>query len=260
MNPALLCNGVLRHARRLPKQHQFSYRVFMLCVDLDQLEQTIGSNRWISLERFNLLSYRRGDFAGDKDQPLSEHIRQLVEQHSGQRPSGPVRLLANFACLGYSLNPITIYWCHDRKDKLTHMVGSVTSTPWGQRQDYVFSVPDNRDGRFELHNNKQLHVSPFMNMDMQYHWKIRYQPDQPIGQAGISVRIEAIEKGQPMFTAALSLTPQPLTSRSLLHALVRHPMMTGRVLIAIYWQALRLWRKHIPYIPHPDKSSSKGHR
>jgi DUF1365 family protein len=258
MNPALLCNGVLSHARRLPTQHKFRYRVFMLCVDLDQLEQTISSNRWISRERFNLLSYRREDFAGDPKQPLSEHIRQRVEQECGERPAGPVRLLANFACLGYSLNPIAIYWCHDINGKLTHMVGSVTSTPWGQRQDYVFKVPENTDGRFELRNNKQMHVSPFMNMDMQYHWKISYQPDKATGQAGISVSIETIEKGQSVFTAALALTPQPLTSRSLFKALLRHPMMTGQVLVGIYWQALRLWRKHIPYIAHPDKTSSEG--
>lgn len=258
MNPALLCNGTLSHARRLPKRHAFRYRVFMLCVDLDRLDQTVASNRWISSERFNLLSYRRKDFAGDYHQPLSEYIRQLVERETGERPDGPVRLLANFACLGYSLNPIAIYWCHDTEGKLSHMVGSVTSTPWGQRQDYVFKVPDNTDGRFELENNKQMHVSPFMNMNMQYHWKIRYQPDQASGQAGISVSIETVENGKSMFTAALTLKPQPLTSSSLFRALLRHPMMTGQVLIGIYWQALRLWRKHIPYIQHPDKPSSKG--
>lgn len=258
MNPALLCNGTLSHARRLPKQHRFRYRVFMLCVDLDKLNETAASNRWISLERFNLLSYRRKDFAGNADQPLSEHIRGLVEQHCGERPAGPVRLLANFACLGYSINPIAIYWCHDNKGNLTHMVGSVTSTPWEQRQDYVFKVPENSNGRFELQNNKQMHVSPFMRMDMQYHWKIRYQPDQAARQPGISVSIETVENGESMFTAALSLKPQPLTSGSLFKALLRHPMMTAQVLLGIYWQALRLWRKHIPYIAHPDKPSSKG--
>lgn len=230
----------------------------MLCVDLDQLEQTANSNRWISLERFNLLSYRRKDFAGDQSQPLAEHIRQLVQQHCGEKPSGPIRLLANFACLGYSLNPIAIYWCHNSQGQLTHMVGSVTSTPWGQRQDYVFTVPESPAGRFELQNNKQMHVSPFMNMDMQYHWKIRYQPDQANSKAGISVSIETIENGQSMFTAALALTPQKLTSKTLFSALLRHPMMTGQVLIGIYWQALRLWRKHLPYIQHPDKQSTKG--
>lgn len=258
MNPALLCIGTLSHSRRLPKPHKFKYRVFMPCVDLEQLSDTAQRNRWISLERFNLLSFRRKDFTGDPSTPLADHIRDLVQQHSGVRPSGPVRLLANFACLGYSLNPIAIYWCHNADGELTHLVGSVTSTPWGQRQDYVFSVPDNTSGQFELLNQKQMHVSPFMNMDMQYRWRIRYKPDQPASQAAISVTIETIENGQSIFTAALALKPKPLNSQTVFSALLRHPMMTGQVLLGIYWQALRLWRKHIPYIQHPDKVSSKG--
>lgn len=246
--------------RRLPTPHKFQYRVFMPCVDLEQLQHTADKNRWISLERFNLLSFRRKDFAGDPSTPLADHIRQLVQQHAGQRPAGPVRLLANFACLGYSLNPIAIYWCHNAQGQLTHLVGSVTNTPWGERQDYVFSVPQNSNGRFELLNNKQMHVSPFMGMDMQYRWRIRYQPDQPTGQAAINVNIDTLKNGHSIFSAALALKPIPLTSQSVFSALLRHPMMTGQVLLGIYWQALRLWRKHIPYIQHPDKASSKGQK
>ncbi|MCA9056491.1 MAG: DUF1365 domain-containing protein, partial [Planctomycetaceae bacterium] len=165
----------------------------------------------------------------------------------GSRPTGPVCLLTNLRYFGYILNPISLYYCFDADGlRVQTVVAEVTNTPWGERHCYVISGPEQKSIRvWRTTTNKDLHVSPFLPMDMTYHWRL----STPGGR--LSVHIENHRQGVKVFDATLLLTRRPITTGTLAAALARHPWMTGKAVAGIYWQALKLWWKGAPFITHP---------
>jgi len=69
----------------------------------------------------------------------------------------------------------------------------------------------------------------------------------------LSVHMENCRQGAKVFDATLALERRPLTGASLARALAFFPLMTAKVVVAIYWQALRLWAKRVPFHIHPKK-------
>ena len=234
--------GTIRHRRFAPQRHAFRHRLAMLYLDLDRLEQLLGGR--LSSRRPGLVRYRRSDYLGDPDVPLAQAVRDLVQERTGRRPSGPVWLLANLRTFGHCFNPVCFYFCYDQHQRLEAVVAQVTNTPWKERHSYVLR----RDGeapvlRGELH--KQLHVSPFMGMRQRY--SLRVAAPGPT----LSVHIESSEQEQPVFDATLSLRQKPLTRRTLRRMCARYPAATLRILALIYAHAAVLKLKGVPLHRRP---------
>ncbi len=242
--------GRVRHARRKPVPHRFRYRVFMLYLDLDELD-TVFDGRWFwSTTRAAIARFRRQNHTGPADQPLDESVRDLVEAECGRRPTGPVRLLTNLSYYGYCFNPVSFYYCFDETgDEVVATVCEVTNTPWGERDVYV--LPAGRAERSGLAQRftggKKLHVSPFMPMDMQYDWSFT----RPGGR--LAVHMVNSREGERVFDASLLLDRTEICGRSLARVLAVFPFMTAKVIAAIHWEALKLWLKRCPVHVHPKK-------
>lgn len=216
----------------------------MVYLDLDELAD-VFRGRWLwSVTRPAWSWFRRADHLGDPRRPLDACVRDLVEQHSGRRPLGPVRLLTNLRTAGYLMNPVSFYYCFGPDGEgVEAVVAEVTNTPWGERHCYVV---EGRGGAIRRETPKEFHVSPFMGMDLVYHWTLR-EPGRHLG-----LRIANRERdGTLLFDAVLALERREISGRSLARALLRYPLMTGRVATAIYGQALRLAWKRAPFFPHP---------
>lgn len=246
--------GHLRHRRFAPRRNDFRYRIYFTLIDLDELP-TLFQNRWFwSSRRPALAWFRRADYLGDPATPLCEAVRDRVEEETGVRPSGPIRLLTHLRQFGYNFNPVSFYYVYDATGReLETVVAEITNTPWDERYSYVLSVANaERVGAKVLRwqFDKRFHVSPFLPMDMRYDWRFTAPGD------ALDVHMENWREGQCDFDSSLTLRRLPLTSGSLARALWSFPLMTLRVSWLIYWQALRLWWKRIPFFVHPEKHSS----
>lgn len=246
-----LYEGSVRHRRHAPVPHAFTRGLFMVYLDLAELPQ-VFRGRWLwSSSRPALAWFRRADHLGDPAVPLDVAIRDLVAARTGRRPDGPIRLLTHLRYLGYVFNPVSLYYCFSADG--THVravVADVSNTPWGERHQYVLDAPE--DGRLRWQLRKAFHVSPFMPMDLEYDWRFSAPAD------GLSVHMANTRQGVPIFDATLMLRRRPITSSSLARVLLRHPAMTLAVVLGIYREAYRLWRKHVPFHPHPRHSASTG--
>lgn len=241
--------GRLRHRRRTPKQNDFSYRMYMVYLDLAEAEAALGRGWLTSAGGGALFAFRRGDYLGDAAVPLDASVRQLVESRLGRRPPGPIRLLTNLACLGTNFNPVSFYYCFGEDGGLEAVVADIVNTPWGERHAYVLDARGQEGGLLSFAFDKDFHVSPFFGMAQQYAWKfLRPGPK-------LMVHMENFEHGEKVFDATLSLERRAgLSPRALLACQWRHPLMGLRVLFWIYLQAARLLMKKIPFVPHPRKA------
>jgi hypothetical protein len=249
--------GHVVHQRLTPVGNAFRYSLFFLYLDLAELEQ-VFAGRWLwSLERPNWASFRRADYFHSSPLPLDQAVRDEVERQLGQRPAGPIRILTHLRYLGYCFNPISIYYCFAGDGcTLEAFLVEIHNTPWGEEYLRAFDARTApRDGEWHTFRlDKEFHVSPFMPMDMEYDWRFT-----PPGEH-LAVHMTSQRQGREIFSASLNLQQQPLTGGSLAAALLRWPFMTAKVVAAIYWQALRLKLKGVPFCPHPETLDvRKGH-
>ncbi len=240
--------GTLRHRRYAPRNHQFTYGVFMALLDIDRIPELMRVSRLTSYNRWNWASFEERDHFGDPLLPLRERLRRDAADHGLDLPEGPIYLLTNLRYLGYCFNPISLFYCHDAAGKLRMILAEVCST-FGERHNYW--VEGSGEEVLRQRMAKQMHVSPFMDMAMDYEFALT-----PPGER-LTAHMNTIESGAKLFDATLTLEREPWSTRSLHRALWRHPWMTLKVILAIHWEALRLWSKGVPVFTHPARRERK---
>lgn len=234
-----LYEGVVHHRRVAPSK-EFSHRITLAYLDLDELPGLIDGGL---LKRApGLVRFRRADYLGDAHAPLRDAVADLVEARTDRRPQGPIRLLAQLRCFGHCFNPVAFYYCFDPTgERLEMLVAEVTNTPWGERHAYV--VPGG-EGRF----TKALHVSPFFGMDQLYSCRAT------LPGRTLAVHVQSESNQELAFDATLSLRRRELSKSSLRQAALR--MTSARVLALIYGHAVGLRLAGAPVFRHRNRAGA----
>ncbi len=247
--------GRIRHRRFSPKTHKFTYSLYMMYMDLDELP-VIFKHRWLwSIKRFSLAWFRRKDHLYQPATDLVTELKQIVFAHTGKTPQGPIRLLTHLRHMGVCFNPLSLFYCFDKSDEnVEFIVAEVNNTPWGERHCYVLheNLSKESASKLRFRNRKKFHVSPFIHMDLDYHWYM-IKPSQ-----NLIAHIENISSNRKIFDATLTLQRREINSPNLAKMLLLYPLISFKVIILIYCEALRLWLKRIPFLPYKKDMQPNG--
>jgi DUF1365 family protein len=252
-----LYHGWLRHRRFAPRPHAFRYPLFFMYLDLAELD-TVFRGRWFwSTRRTALARFDRADHLGDPQVPLDQAVRDLVVQRTGWRPQGPIRLLTHLRYFGHCFNPVSFYYCFGADGETVEcIVAEVNNTPWGERHCYVLNKPVQAVSakHQQFRSEKVFHVSPFMPMELDYEWGFSHPGEKlnvhmALHDAAAATDIPVSKR----FDATLRLQREPISGAKLAVMLMRFPMMTVQIIVAIHWQALKLWIKRVPVHTCPVK-------
>lgn len=269
---AAVCRGEIAHRRTRPTVNEFTNQVSYVWLDPDRPDELCRGHSMWSARRPAPARFRRSDY-GDASRPevsLGDQARDDLAAVLGHRPNGAVRMITQTRRWGWLFNPISVYllWEHDGSGaSVSGPVGAVlevTNTPWKERHRYAVALhPATTENgcRYETRLDKAMHVSPFLDLGYRYDVVLEESPatglcfsidvvaDQPEDGTERSAAVE------PILHTALRVRRVPATARSLRQALIRDVFPTHRVTFAIHWQALRLWVKRVPFVPHPKKSA-----
>jgi len=244
--------GWVRHRRHRPHAHAFRYRLYLLYLDLAELDRLFARRWFWSVGRRNLAQFRRADYLGDPGVPLDQAVRERAAQVLGRAPEGPIRLLTHLRTFGHCFNPVSFYYCFRADgETLDCIVAEITNTPWRERHSYVLPVEaaQAHGSALAWEFPKAFHVSPFLPMQRDYRWRI-----QAPGEA-LRVHMDVWDGEARDFDATLVLQRRPFDGETLARCLWRYPLMTVQVVLAIHWQAFLIWLARNPVYDHPHKAS-----
>jgi uncharacterized protein len=248
MTVSAIYHGQVVHTRLRPVWHRLRHRMFWLLLDLDELPLLARRLRLFSLNRFNLLDFRDSDHGAATCVPLRPQIEAYLQNAGLDADGGAIRVLCMPRVLGTVFNPLSVFFCHRADGRLHAMLYEVNNT-FGERHSYLIPVAEADAHRPLLRQScaKQLHVSPFMDMQMTYRFRITLPAEL------VLVAIEGRDAGGPVIAAVYAGARSALTDANLLRAFVAKPLLAAQVLGAIHWEALKLWRKGVQLRakPHP---------
>ncbi len=225
--------GAVMHRRLRPRAHRLRFRVFWTLLDLDEIDSLPRRLRLFSRNRFNAFSFHDADHGDGSRTPLRVQVERHLDAAGIEIAGGRIALFCMPRIFGYGFNPLSVYFCHRRDGALAAILYEVHNT-FGERHSYLFPAGGSDGDVIEQECQKAFYVSPFMDMDLTYRFRVAV-PDERI-----ALNIRTGDRDGLMLVAALSGKRRPLTDGTLLRVLASHPLVTLKVIGGIHWHALRM--------------------
>jgi uncharacterized protein len=235
--------GLVTHQRARPRRHGLRYRVFMLLLDLDEIDALDARLKRFSRGRLNLVSFHDRDHLDDPSVSLKETVLAKLRARNLAPDGARISVLAMPCILGKGFNPLSVFFCHDARGRLVATVHAVRNT-FGQRHDYVLPAGEARGGWVKQGaRRKAFYVSPFLPMDLRYGFEI-----VPPGET-VHIGVDVLDEEGVVLAATFSGARRELTDGAIWRALATHPWQVVGVLAAIHWEALKLVLKGFRFFP-----------
>lgn len=258
MTASALYTGAVVHARLRPLRHRLRYRMLNMLLDLDELPALDRRLALFGHNRRALFSFHDADHGDGSATPLRMQVETVLRAGGIDPAAGRILVLCMPRVLGMVFNPLTVYFCHGADGRLQAMLYEVNNT-FGQRHAYLVPVHGTVQGVLRQRCDKRFYVSPFMDMDLTYAFRVT------MPAATLAIAIDAHDAGGPVLFAAFTGRRRELTDARLFGAFLAHPLLAGRVIGGIHWEALKLWWKGMRLRPRPEPPaatvtiSSHGH-
>ena len=240
INNSCIYIGDVIHKRFRPKQHFFRYKVFSLFIDLSELKKIEKEVSFFSYNKFNLISFFDIDHGSRDGESLEKWVKKNLAKIQIYNENIKIKLLCYPRIFGYVFNPLSIFFIYDENNYLISILYEVKNT-FGEQHTYVFKTEKNRN-LTENSCNKKFHVSPFIEMDCKYFFKI-LNPEQKL-----SVVINQSDNEGKLLFASQDGVRRELNSKNLIFSYISHPLMTFKVIAAIHFEAFKLWLKGIRFV------------
>ena len=240
MTNSCIYNGTVIHKRYKPKEHFFKYSVFSLLLDLSELEILSDKIRFFSINRFNLISFFEKDHGNRDDTSLVGWVKKNLEQNQINTKNIKIKLLCYPTIFGYVFNPLSIFFVYDQNETLISILYEVKNT-FGEQHTYIFKI-DNENNLIQNNCIKKFHVSPFIEMDCNYFFRILKPGER------LSVIIDQYDQVGKILYASQDGKKANLTGKELIKSYLKHPLMTFKIISAIHFEAFKLWIKGIKLV------------
>lgn len=253
VDAAALYFGDVMHARLRPVGHRFSYRVMSLLIDLDRLDEADRQSALFGVNRTALYSFNEVDH-GDRDGSSLRAFAQRQAKEIGiDLTGGRVMLLCYPRLLGYTFNPISLYFCHRAGGELALIIYEVRNT-FGEIHPYVLPInPDEiSQAGIRQQQDKAFYVSPFIEMATRYRFRVL-----PPGET-VKLRILETDREGPLLAATFNGCRRALTTPALAQSFFALPLVTIKIIAAIHWEALRLWFKGVRLVPRQKVTANSS--
>ena len=241
------------HARLKPMGHRFSYRVMSLLIDLDRLADADRQSPLFGVNRAALYSFHEADHGERDGSSLRAYAQRCAAERGIDLTGGRVLLLCYPRLLGYTFNPLSVYFCYRASGELALLIYEVRNT-FGDIHPYVLPVTSGEisDAGVRQQQDKLFYVSPFIEMAMRYHFRVL-----PPGER-VQLRILETDREGPLLAATFNGRRRALNTKELLRAFFALPLVTMKIMAAIHWEALRLWLKGARLVPRKDAALNTG--
>lgn len=266
MNTHSIYSGKVRHRRFTPCLHSFSYPITMLGINVKQLA-SLNQQHWIlGTQWYKPVRFVEQDYIKSEPGDLFTRIKNKVARLGGNWDGSNVMMLAQCRCLGIYFSPVNFYFCYQASGECHYMLAEVSNTPWNERHYYLVNI------KSDEMTDKAFHVSPFMDMAMKYKWRV-HQPEE-----NAFIHIENMtktsldsEQNNKVFDATVAMTQKRMHTRSPNGSLDEKdvdnmasrkdwlllPLMNFKIVQGIYWQALKLFIKKVPFVPYSRKQDEQ---
>jgi len=236
---SVIYNGKVIHRRFKPKEHYFKYNVFSLLIDLDELEIIQNKIKIFSYNKFNIISFYDTDHGPRDGTSLKKWIIKNLKDIGINNENIQIKLLCYPRIFGYAFNPLSVFFIYDQNSRLISILYEVKNT-FGEQHTYIFKTDDDKT----IINNcsKKFHVSPFIEMECHYYFRVLKPSDK------ISVIIDQSDKDGKLLYASQDGNARKLNEKNLLISYISHPLMTFKIIVAIHYEALKLWLKGIKFV------------
>ena len=237
---SFIYTGTVIHKRFKPKIHSFNYKVFSLLIDLSELDLLDKNLKLFSYNKFNIISFYNKDHGPRDGSSLKNWVIDNLEKNHIKTNGIQIKLLCYPRIFGYVFNPLSVFYVYDKNKDLISILYEVKNT-FGEQHTYVFK--SKKDQNLIQHVcKKKFHVSPFIEMNCVYFFRLLKPGNK------ISVIIDQNDKEGRILYASQEGVKSELNNNTLIKTYLKHPLMTFKIILAIHFEAFKLWTKGIKYI------------